>query len=244
MYTKPSNLSATKAFQAVQAAAADINFAARAIGFNGLGETAILNNIKSVFTTPFSAGVLQENTLDFTAVVVADSAVYTMGIRRFDTGQVVTYQIITPTSGTTTASIAEQFKVQIENDLSAVVTVSRAGSVLTVTEKNVSTQGLAYIVPTGTVDTNTIVHVNESGTLAEVQVYDNTVTAGNYRKYTIFYTKEVAAPAGGTWNTEVVMVIWANELDGDEAAFKTRFDEIMAASNLADAAAEPYVEVV
>lgn len=244
-FTKPSNLSGTIAFQAVQPGAADITFAARAIGFAGLGETAILNNITSVSTEAFSAGVLQENTLDYTAVVASDDTVYTLAIRRNDTGQVITYQIITPSSGTNASLIAELFDDQINNDLSAVVTSSRAVAVLTVTEKSVDTQGVSYIVTSGVVDTETVAHVDQSGTLAEVQVYDPSVTAGDYRKYTIFYDKLINAPNGGKWFSPVVMVVWANELDvTNEAAFLARFDEIMAASNLADAAAEPYVEVV
>ena len=244
MFTKPSNLSGTIAYQAVQAAAADITFAARAIGFVGLGESAILNNITSVSTTPFSAGVAQENTLDFTAIALTADTVYTLAIRRFDTNQVITYQIITPSSGVSAASIAEQFNVQLQNDLSCVVTSSRAGAVLTVVEKDASvTKGLSYIVPTAVVNVNTVVHVDQSGTLAEVQVYDSSVTAGDYRKYTINYNKLVQAPAGGQWYSPVVLIVWANEVDPDEADFLLRFDEIMAASNLTDAAAEPYVEV-
>jgi len=245
MFTKPSNLSGTIAYQAVAALAADITFAARAIGFVGLGESAILNNITSVETKAFSAGVLQINTPDFALVAPTNNTVHTLAIRRLDTNQVITYQIITPSTGTNADLIAQQFNDQINNDLGGVVTSLKLGTVLTLTEKSLETQGFSYVFPTGVVQGPTTAHVSPSGTVAEVQVYDPSVTAGDYRKYTINYNKLTQAPAGGQWYSPVVLIVWANQLDAiDEADFLLRFDEIMAASNLADPNAEPYVEVV
>lgn len=221
-FTKPSNLIATKAFQAIAAASADITFATRQISFAGVGAAMPLDKMLNFKKTAFAAGTLQVNTLDFTAVVATNNTVYTMGIRRFDTSQVITYQIITPSTGTTTASIAQQFKDSITNDLSAVATVSRAGSILTSTEKTVDTGGLGYVVPTGTVDINTVAHVNSSGTLAEVQVYDPLVTAGQYSKYDFAFDKENIASNGAKSLSEVRLIIWANELDADITAFDNR----------------------
>jgi hypothetical protein len=244
-FTKPSNLSATKAYQDVAPAAADITFAAGAIGFAGVGETARIIRINSQSTKAFSAGVKQVNAFDFAAIVATSNTVYTMGIRRFDTGQVITYQIITPSTAVLAADIAEAFRAIITADLTAVVTVVRVGTINTYTERSTDTGGLAFINPTGVVVSGVpTAHVDPSGTLAEVQVYDPSVTAGDYRKYTIAYDKEVAAPAGGKWFVEVQMIIWANELDVvDEAAFLAKFNEVMTASNVV-AATQPYVEVV
>src|SRR3989304_936384 len=140
-FTKPSNLIATKAYQAIQAAAADITFSLGKIQFNGVGQPIPLKDFIAFRKTLFAAGTLQVDDIDYTAVVAADNTPFNLFIRRGDNGEVKQYQIITGT-GATTASIASAFNTAIGNDLNAIVTSTVLGSVITVTEETTDTKGL------------------------------------------------------------------------------------------------------
>jgi len=222
-FTKPSNLFATVAFQAIAPTAGDITFSKGQVNFAGLGVPVALKDIVAFKKTVFAAGTKQVNTIDFTAIAVSANTPYDLKVRRLDTGEVITKQIITPSSGATFTTIAAQFETAIANDPSVPMTVTRIGAVLTVTERSIDTKGLIYTAPAAVVIAQTFAHVDSSGTLSEVQVYAPTVTAGDYRRYDFTVNKPVANTfAGGKQLSEVLITVWANELDGDITDFDER----------------------
>ena len=217
-FTKPSNLLESYALNAITGAG-DATLVKGNLVLTGLSNGIPLQDMVSFKKTAYSAGVLQISTSDFTAVTAADNTLYTLGIRTLSDDNVKTYQIISGT-GATTATIAEAFRVAITNDLAHPVTATRAGSVLTLTEVSLDTNGFQIVAPTGAVNTITTPHVNSSGSLAEVQVYYPQATAGNFARYDFLFTRIVAnSSVGGSGIVQSLITYWADELDGQYGAF-------------------------
>jgi len=220
-FTKPSDLIGTTALQSTLVVG-DIQFSKGEIGFTGLGQTFKLASITNVKTTAYSAGVLQITKVDFAGATVVAGNIYTLQLRRLDTNQPITYQVIATDTQTTT--LCALFRTAILNDFNAIVSIStQTASFFTITEKSLDTKGFFVTGPSGTVVTYTgggnAAHVDSSGTLPEVQVYVPTVTAGNYKKYDISFNKQNLLSMGGKVLNEVRVIVWANELDGGFAAF-------------------------
>lgn len=247
LYSKPANLIGSIVYNPLQAAGADVTIATGKIIFNGLPNGIKLEDVVSYKRTVFSAGVKQVTNIDLAAITIANSTQYTLILQREDTGDFITYNVFTPSAGTTAASIAAQFIARINSDTSRFINASGATTHVILTEISTDTKG--FIVtgfPFAATVTITTPHTEPSGTYLEAFAYDpiKANPAGQYTKYDFTYKKDVNAAANsGRQDAVVQAIIFADQTDANYGAFDTKVTTIVTASNLADANATPYVAI-
>lgn len=246
-YQKPANLLSSVLYNPLQAAGADVSVSVGRIFFVGISEGIVLHDVSKFTHVVYSAGVAQVNNIDFAGVAVVNSAAYSITIQRLDDGTNKTYTIFTLPSGNTTSTIAAQFRTAVNNDTSRIVNATGATTHAILTEISTDTKGfILSSIPSGATNTATTAHTNPSGTYPEAYVYDpvKAAPAGQYDKYYFYYKKDANAAANsGAGHADVVSIIFANTLDAGYAAFNAEVLQIVSASNLADAAAIPYVAI-
>jgi len=224
---------------------ASVNVVTRKLVFTGLIPIS-LEDIVSYKSTVYAAGTLELQTLDTALIAVANSTLYTLTIRNKATSAAKTYSVFTPATGTTATSIKNQFVTVVNNDAEAIVTAASTGATtFTLTEKTLDSKGFISTAPTGVTVVVTTPHVDASGTTAVVTVYDpvNVLTAAQYRTLEFIHKRVLQ----GNIMTEVKTIVFADQLatsGGNYANFVTALNNMTSAANLADAAAQKFVEIV
>lgn len=237
---------------AVQAGAADVTMAQGNVTVTGLGKAIKLSDGIDYTITNYAAGTAFVKRADFTTSTLAASTPYSLSIEfpdalAFPNGgqeanqlsRIRTYSLYSGTSAPTATALAEQFRDLINADIYSKVTATAALGVLTMTQKATSlanfdgdsvidlggTQGATASTPTP--------YVAPAGTPTVLEREGVPVSlisaAGTYRKYdlTLRYPTTNGVANGAKGFVEARAVIYANEADGDFAAFNTKLTTIL-----------------
>lgn len=231
--------------------AADIDLDKGKISFPGTIQNSFrLEDVVGYKETDYAAGTLQVTEIDFSGVSAANDTAYQVKIRPNtqvgEQREEITINFFTPSTGTTTTTLKEKFVEAVNNNPERIVDgASVSATVASITERDLDTGGFLVIeVPTGATTSTTAAHVDDSGTLAEVQVYDSTVGAGQYKKYEFEVKVDSEAPLNADkGHNNLIYIVWANESGGSFAAWDAKVQQILTASNVADANARPYLAV-
>jgi len=223
MFTKPSNLIASVVLP--NPLVGDPTLIKGILAFAGLPAGFPYKKIEGYKKTVYSAGVAQINAPDFALVTVADATMYSLTMAKNSPigDRIKHYIIFTPSAGTTNISIRTQFVNAINADESRFVTASAVGTTLVLTEILAKeAQGFVLTdLPTGVTNpAPSTPHTEDSGTLAEVQIYDSTVSSGTYSKFEFDVLNDSnSAGNSGKSGYLVKVIVWANTLGATYAAF-------------------------
>lgn len=225
--------------------ASAVSLAVKVLSIDGLGTQLPLGDIIGMTRTVFAAWTPQVNTLDFAACSFVSGQAVHLTVKRLDDGTTKRYDIIA--NGTSTSDVRDQFVASISNDLTSVLTAAAGGgSTMTLTE-NEDVEGFV-VTELQALATNVLTtpHVAPAGDYAEVSQYDASAPlSGEFTKYNFYVKKEVVnSGATNDGHTKGHVVVFAEENDGDYAAFDAALVAALDASGITDAVVEPYVAVI
>lgn len=227
----------------IQAAAADLSLVGGKLGCTDLGQTIKLVDGVSVTKTAYAAGTLSVKTVEFAAAVLTAQTGYRLAIevpdaKDFSGGGREANQLIPIREYTvffdaapTAAALAAAFRDKINADLGRKVNASLAGTLLTLTLIKLTEGDFFTDSPTGCVDAVVTPFVAPAGTPAIVEALAPTKSSAtaNYTTWKITFNKlyKNNAVSGGQVFFENDILIFADELEADFAAFETELDAIL-----------------
>ena len=202
--------------------------------------TIKFKDIESFGVIPFTAGVLQQEDMDFTGLVpivgdpfkiVVRPNLQRIGVAEIPLGQSETFIVIATT--TTLVDLIDLFVTAINNN-SQTVTATRNGNVLELDQNDFTIDGFSVPeFPAGItgVTTNTA-FVEPNGSPSQVESFvDSSVTvaaSGEFRRYTlVIHKRKEFASDGDVTSQKVLAIVFADELDGGFAAFNTALTNIV-----------------
>ena len=226
---------------------ADAALATQIVTITGLPEIKY-KDIDSFDVINFTAGVLQQEDVDFAGLVptvgspfkiVIRPNLQRIGVAEIPKGQSETYTVIAST--TTLTDLIDQFVAAI-NTSSATVTATRNSDVMELNQDDFTIDGFSVPeFPAGITDVTTnTAFVAPNGSPSQVESFvDSSVTvaaSGEFRRYTIvIHKRKEFAADGDVTSQKVVAIVFADELAGSFAAFNTAITNIVDGSEaLAD----------
>ncbi len=202
--------------------------------------TIKFKDIESFGVIAFTAGVLQQEDVNFAGLVPAVGSAFKIvvrpnlrriGVAEIPIGQSETFIIIATT--TTLVDLIDLFVTAINNN-SLKVTATRNGNVMELDQDDFTIDGFSVPeFPAGItgVTTNTA-FVEPNGSPSQVESFvDSSVTVaagGEFRRYTfVIHKRKEFAADGDVTSQKVLAIVFADELDGGFAAFNTAITNIV-----------------
>jgi len=239
----------------IQAAAADIVFANGKFNINdGTNDLTVpikLMSGLSYSNVAYSAGVASTKTYNLNAVTLAANSQYRLAVvieGRIDFASgggkesndlipIREYVVWSGTTAPTASQLRDLFIARINEDAQAGVTASSGGAgIVKLVLDSVDYGDFTVEAPSGTVETVTVAYVAPSGTPAIVEkLVDPTLVSqtAHYTTYTIVYNAESrnGLVSGGKVLFENTLMIFADALAANYAAFNTEMNAVMAGTH-------------
>jgi hypothetical protein len=244
----------------IQAAAADITLAQGNLSVTDLGRAIKLSDGISYTVSPYAVGTAAEWQATFPATPVPSTSYFITlelpnhlafpngGQNSNQLSRIRTYTVYTATSGETGTTLADKFEALINADLwdgvirfTSTNQTTPASNILAITQAAASVtalDGIPVVTATSTVTlNNTIPGVFPSGTPSQlIAAGIPTVSVSQTAEYSTYdlvlrYTTTRGVANGARAFIEARAVIYADELQGDFAAFDTEIISILDGSH-------------
>lgn len=234
---KPGNALGVSVLNTVQAAAADVSFAAGEITITGLPPFRY-KDVVGYVSTAAAVGTLQIDTITFTAFTPVIGQAYKIklrpnliriGVAEIPIGQTEVY--ITVATTVTANDLSQQFADAITNNTQSKVTAVNAAGVITVTQKDFTIDGFSVPeVPGLVVVATTTPFVKPAGSQTEVEgAVDSSVSvdATTFQKYEIeLHRRKEFDSAGDVSAQRLLAIVYVDDTDGNFAALDTELDAV------------------